>query len=201
MQSQNKNKRFTVINEYYTLLRTAGLKAAPDKTFFFLKKLKFLGHVMSPERIQLIAKRAKDLKNLKNYESKRDVMKILGCPGFYSCYIENLHLDSQHFYDLIKNSTPFQWTHDQEKLFQSIKNRISEDTILAVNSIDFVLHFHKESSIVGTVCVLIQEFPEGKRTTSFNSRIFNKVKQKTSTLHRELCGIVVASQTYEHYTI
>ena len=35
MQSQNKNEMFTVINEYHTLLRKAGLKAAPDKTFFF----------------------------------------------------------------------------------------------------------------------------------------------------------------------
>ena len=59
MQSQNKNKMFTVNNEYHTLLRRAGLKAAPDKTFFFQKKVKFLGHVLSPEGIQSIAKRVK----------------------------------------------------------------------------------------------------------------------------------------------
>ena len=35
LQSQNKNEIFTVINEYHTLLRKAGFKAAPDKTFFF----------------------------------------------------------------------------------------------------------------------------------------------------------------------
>ena len=77
MQSQNKNEMFTVINEYHILLRKAGLKAAPDKTFFFLKKVKFLGHVISPEGIQPIAKRVKDLKNLNSLESKRDVMKVL----------------------------------------------------------------------------------------------------------------------------
>ena len=71
MQSQNKNEMFTVINEYHTLLRKAGLKAAPEKTFFFLKKVKFLGHVISPDGIQPIAKRVKDLKNLKSAESKR----------------------------------------------------------------------------------------------------------------------------------
>ena len=42
MKSQNKNEMFTIINEYHTLLRKAGLKAAPDKTFFFLKKWNFL---------------------------------------------------------------------------------------------------------------------------------------------------------------
>ena len=121
MQSQNKNEMFMVINEYHTLLRKAGLKAAPDKTYFFLKKVKVLGHVIFPEGIQPIAKRVKDLKNLKLPESKRDLMKVLGCLGFYSCYNKNLHEDSQPFYDLIKDSTPFQWTHEHEKLFQLIK--------------------------------------------------------------------------------
>ena len=201
MQSQNKNEMFTIVNEYHTLLRTAGLKAAPDKTFFFLKKVKFLGHIISPEGIQPIAKRVKDLKNLKSPECKRDVMKVLGCLGFYSCYIKNLHLDSQPFYDLIKDSTSFHWTDEHEKLFQSIKDRISEDTILAVPSTDYPFHIHVDSSNVGTDCILIQQFSEGKRNISFNSRVFDKAEQKMSTLHRELCGIVSALQTYEHYII
>ena len=127
---------FTVITKYHTLLRKEGLKAALDKTFFFLMKVKILGHLVSPEGIQPLVKRVKNLKNLKSPEGKREVMKILGCLGFYSCYIKNLHADSQPFYDLIKDSTPFHWTHEHKKLFQSIKDRIGEDTILAVPSTD-----------------------------------------------------------------
>ena len=163
--------------------------------------MKFLGHVISPEGIQPIAKRVKDLKNLKSPECKRDVMKVLGCLGFYSCYIKNLHVNSQPFYDLIKDSTSFHWTDEHEKLFQSIKDRISEDTILAVPSTDYPFHIHVDSSNVGTGCILIHQFPEGKRFISFNSRVFDKAEQKMSTLHRELCGIVSALQTYEHYII
>ena len=78
MQSQNKNEMFTVITEYHSFFRKARLKAAPDKRFSFLKEVKFLGHVISPEGIQPIAKRIKDSKNLKTPESKRDVMKLFG---------------------------------------------------------------------------------------------------------------------------
>ena len=67
-QSQTRGEMFTIINEYHTLLGKAGLKAAPDKTFFFLKKVKFLGHVISPEGIQPIAKRVDALRNLKSPE-------------------------------------------------------------------------------------------------------------------------------------
>ena len=198
MQSQNKNEMFTIINEYHSLLPKAGLRAAPDKTFFFLKKVKFLGHIISADGIQPIAKRVKDLKNLKSPECKRDVMKVLGCLGLYSCYIKDLHVDSQPLYALIKDSTSFHRTDKHETLFESIKDRINEETILAVPSTDYPFHIHVDSSNVGTGCILIEQFQEGKRILSFNSRVCDKAEQRMSTLHRELCGIVFALQTYEH---
>ena len=202
MQSRIKAEMFSIIHEYHNLLRKAGLKAAPEKTFFFLKKVKILRHVISSEGIQLFAKRLKDLENLKSPESKRDVMKVLGCFGFYSCYIKNLHVDSKPFYDLIRDSTSFHWTEEHEKIFQMVKDRISEDTILGIPSTEYPLHIHVDSSNVGIGCILIQQFPEGKRIISINSRFFfDKAEQKMSTLHRELCGIVSALQTYEHYII
>ena len=86
-------------------------------------------------------------------------------------------------------------------MFNSIKERIHKDTVLAVPSTEYPFHIHVDSSKVGTGCILIQQFPERKRIISFYSRVFDKVEQKMSTLHRELCGIVSALQTYEHYII
>ena len=128
-------------------------------------------------------------------------MKVLGCLGFYRCYIKNLHVDSKPFYDLIGDSTSFHWTEEHEKTFQTIKDRINEDTILVIPSTEYPFHIHQDSSNVGTRCILIQQFLGGKRIISFNSRIFDKAEQKLSTFHRELCGIVSALQTYEHYII
>ena len=149
-QSHTKAEMFTIIHEYHQLLRKGGLKAAPDKTHFFLRKLKFLGHFISEQGIQLLAKRVKDLQNLKSPESKRDVMKILGCLGFYSCYIKNLHVDSQFSYELIKDTSPFKGTDHHEELFEEIKTRISEDTVLVVPSTEYPYHIHVDSSNVGT---------------------------------------------------
>ena len=101
-QSQTKAEMFTIIHEYHQLLRKRSLKAAPDKPHYFLRKVNFLGHVISEQGIQPVSKRVQDLQSLKSPESKRDVMKVLGCLGFYSCFIKNLHVDSQPFYELIK---------------------------------------------------------------------------------------------------
>ena len=110
-------------------------------------------------------------------------------------------MDSQLFYDLVKDLTSFHWTNEHEKLFQSNKDRISEDAILAVPSTDYPFHIHVDSPNVGTGCILIQHFPERKRIISFNSRFFDKAEHKMSTLHKKLCGIVSALQTYEYHFI
>ena len=155
MQKCSHKTRMRCSRSLMSTIRFLGMQAAPDKTFFFLEKVKFLGHVRSPEGIQPITKRLKDLKSLKSPESKRDVVKVLGCLGFYSCYIRNLRVDSQPFFDLIKHSTPFHRTHEHEKLFQSIEDRISEDTILAKPGAEYLFQFHVDSSNVGTGCILI----------------------------------------------
>ena len=143
----------------------------------------------------------KDLQNLISPESKKAGMKVHGCLGFYSCCIKNLHVDSQPFYELPKDTIPFKWTEQHEELFKEIKTRISEDTVLAVPSTEYPFHIHVDCCNVGTGCILVQQFPEGKEIVSFSCRVFDNAEQKMSTLHCELCGIVSALQTYEHYSI
>ena len=91
-------------------------------------------------------------------------------------------MDSQpsYDYDLFKGSKTFNWTDEDERLFQSIKDRISEDTILAVPSTDYPFHNHADSSNVGTGCILFQQSAEEKLIISFNSRVFDKGEQKMS---------------------
>ena len=44
MQSQIKDEMFTVLEQYHKILQNENLKAAPDKSHFFLTRVKFLGH-------------------------------------------------------------------------------------------------------------------------------------------------------------
>ena len=66
-----------------------------------------------------------------------------------------------------------------------------------IESVKIPIQIHVDSSNVDTGCIPTQQFPEGKLIISFNSRVFDEAQQKMSTLHRELCGIVSALQTYE----
>ena len=201
LQAKTKNDMQENLESCFQCLRSSGLKAAPRKTKLFLRKVQFLGHIVCDKGIQPVAKKVQDLNNLKSPENKRHVMRILGSLGFYSTFIKNLHTDSKPFYELLRYDVPFKWTKEHKKLVQNIKDRISEETILAVPKTRYPFHIHVDSSSIGTGSILVQEFPSGKRIVSFNSRVFTKEEQKMSILHRELCGIISALRIYKHFII
>ena len=202
LQNQNKNEMFDTIREYNSLLRKANLKATIGKTFFFLRKVKFLGHVGSKDGLSPIASRIDDIKNLKYPESKQKfVLGVLAVIGFYSSYIINFHVDAKCLYELANINDKFQWLSCHEEVFQKLKDKFCHDISKAIPNVNYPFYIHTNSSIVGAGCILIQDFPEGKRIVSANSRVFDKAEQKMSTQHRELCGIISALQNYKFYII
>ena len=46
MQSQTKDEMFAVLEKYHQILQNDNMKAAPDKSHFFLTRVKFLGHIL-----------------------------------------------------------------------------------------------------------------------------------------------------------
>ena len=64
MQAQDETEMFEIIDKYRELLRKSGLKAQPEKTKFFRRKVQFLGHVVGKDWIQSVKKRVADLKAL-----------------------------------------------------------------------------------------------------------------------------------------
>ena len=81
------------------------------------------------------------------------------------------------------------------KTFQNNKDRIFEEIVLAVPNVMYPFPIHVDSSSIGTGSILVQEFPNGKRIVSFNSRVLTEDEQKMSTLHPEVCGIISDLQT------
>ena len=65
-------------------LRKSKLKAAPVETYFFPAAVKFLGHVITKNRIRPLVSKNELIQQTKRPESREDVMKILGSLKYYS---------------------------------------------------------------------------------------------------------------------
>ena len=192
---------FAVIREHHALLRNAKLKAAPNKTNFFLRKMKFLEHIISKGTLSPITSCIADIQILKTPESKTDVLSVLGAMGFYANYVINYHIDAKPLYNIVKNETNFGWQDIHQQVFDKLKAKFAHDISVAVPDPKYPFDIHADSSNFGTGSIFLQQFPEGQLIVSANSRVFDKTEQKMSPQHREVFGIISTLQTYELYLI
>ena len=65
MQSQTKDETFTVLEKYQHTSLHENMKAAPDKSDFFLTRVKILGHIRERNSITLLKLRIDAIQKLK----------------------------------------------------------------------------------------------------------------------------------------
>ena len=51
MQSKTKDEMFISLEKNHQILQNENMKAAPDKSHFFLTRVKFLGHIIEKDTI------------------------------------------------------------------------------------------------------------------------------------------------------
>ena len=82
MQSQTKDEMFTVLQKYHKILQKENLKAAPDKSRFFLNRVKFLGqNTITPLKSRIDANQ-----KLQPPTNKKKIQEFLRMLNFLSKY-------------------------------------------------------------------------------------------------------------------
>ena len=108
------------------------LKVAPEKSFFMLLKVKFLGHEIGYNTIKPIHSKIAAIHKIPSPTGKVALMSFIGALNFYSKFIEKLHINLKPFYDLLQENTPWKWTEEHERLFQTLKTSFTSDTALTI---------------------------------------------------------------------
>ena len=68
------------------------LDIVPEKSFFVLLTVKFLGHKIGNDTIQPVASKFDHIYNLKTPTSRTELMRLIGSMNFYSKFINKLHI-------------------------------------------------------------------------------------------------------------
>ena len=82
MQSQTKEEMFTVLENYHQILLHKNMKAAPDKSHFFLTRVKFLGHIIERNTLTSLISRIDATQKLQPPSKKKKMQELLGMLNF-----------------------------------------------------------------------------------------------------------------------
>ena len=82
MQSQTKDEMFTVLEQYHKIPQNENLKAAPNKSHFFLTRVKFLGHCFERNTVDPLKSRIDAIQKLQPPTKKKENQDFLGMLNF-----------------------------------------------------------------------------------------------------------------------
>ena len=175
--ADEKQEMFELIKELHKIATKENLKLAPEKPFYMLLKVKFLGHEIGNNTIKPIPSKIEAIKRIPSPKEK-DVMQFLGSVKFYSKFVEKLHKNLKPLCTLLHDDVKFQWTPELEKILQDVKNALTTETELTIPNTKHLFFITGDASLVGLGAVPFQMNEENKmRDISYNSRVLNTQEQ------------------------
>ena len=187
------------LTEYHTILQNENLKAAPDKFFFFLDSVKFLGHQIQNNHIYPLKSKIGGFLKVQPPKNKKEIQNYVGFLTFISKYIYNLQVILRPFYLQLRDTTDFKWTPELQQIFDRVKKELTDGTLrLAIPNSDKPFYILCDASNYGIGAALLQKKQFGKmESVSANSRLFSTTELRLSTILRECSAIIYALSDYE----
>nr|GFA16851.1 putative reverse transcriptase domain-containing protein [Tanacetum cinerariifolium] len=123
---------------------------------FWLRQVQFLGHVINGDGIHVDPNKIKVIKNWEAPRTPSEARSFLGLAGYYRQFIENFYNIAKSLTILTQKSKTFDWGEEQERAFQTLKDKLCNALVLALldGTEDFVVYC--DASGLGLGCVLMQ---------------------------------------------
>ena len=112
---------YETLIEYHKVLLKENLKAAPDKTYFMLKKVTFLGHIIEDKIVKPLTSRIDGFQKLEPPKSMKALQRNLGTINFLAKYVYGTQPILQPFYNILHKETDLKWTPEHQKNFEQMK--------------------------------------------------------------------------------
>ncbi|KAL0533999.1 hypothetical protein IC582_028276 [Cucumis melo] len=176
-------------------LRANRLHAKFSKCEFWLKKVSFLGHVVSSEGVSVDPAKIEAVTNWPRPSTVSEIHSFLGLAGHFRRFVEDFSRIASPLTQLTRKGTPFVWSLACESSVQELKQKLVTAPVLIVldGSGSFVIY--SDASKKGLGCVLMQQ---GK-VVAYASRQLKSHEQNYPTQDLELAAVVFALKIWRHY--
>ncbi|KAA0059819.1 pol protein [Cucumis melo var. makuwa] len=183
------------LHQVLETLRANKLYAKFSKCAFWLKKINFLGHVVSSEGVSMDPTKIEAVTSWPQPSTVSEIRSFLGLADYYKRFVEDFSRIANPFTQLTRKGTPFVWSPACESSFQELKQKLVSARVLTVpdESGSFVIYSDASKKELG--CVLMQQ---GK-VVAYASRQLKSHEQNYPTHDLELAAAVFALKIWRHY--
>lgn len=192
--SRSIEEHFDRLKLIFDRFRRFGLKLSPKKCHFLMKKVKYIGHIISEEGVQADPDKIEKVEHWPIPTNPEQVRQFLGFAGYYRKFIKNFSKIARPLIDIMavgkkargKQRVPppsWNWGKEQDKAFSTLKERLTTAPILGYPDFTKPFELHTDASMSGLGAVLYQEQDGAKRVIAYASRGLSK-SERNYPIHK-----------------
>ena len=193
--SKDREDHDTHIRVVLETLKNEHLDAKLSKCEFWLRKVSFLGHIISEEEIQVDPKKIEVIIEWKPPRNITEVLSSLGLASYYRRFVKGFSMTAGPMTRLLQKNVRFEWSEKCQASFEKLKAFLTEAPVLTQSTYGKEYVIFSDASLNGLGCVLMQE---GK-VVAYASRQLKLHEKNDPTHDLELAAIVFVLKIWRHY--
>ena len=197
--SSNLEEHAQHIDQVLTTMSENSLFAKLSKSDFCKDNLKWLGHIITKDGVQMDPSKIQKIVDWPTPKSQKELQSFIGLCGFFSKFIENYASLLAPLDPLRSHSAPWTDTHpwgpQHEEAFRNLKKAITEAPVLVFPNPAVQYTVYCDASMYGVGAILAQN---GK-PVAFYSKKFTKEQINYSTYEQEFTAVVQALRVWRCY--
>ncbi|CAI7919746.1 unnamed protein product [Closterium sp. NIES-54] len=179
--SRDMKQHIEHLRRVFEILRREKFYVKLSKSKFALKKVQFLGHMVSAQGVHVDPKKIEAVRTWKTPENVKELQQFLGFANYYNRFVPQYAKIAIPLTNLLKKNTPFKWEDVQQQAMEQLKTALTSAPVLILPDPekDYVIEADASDQAVGAV--LMQDQGKGLQPISYLSKKLHGAVLKFAT--------------------
>ncbi|CAI7853836.1 unnamed protein product, partial [Closterium sp. NIES-53] len=128
--SRDMKQHIEHLRRVFEILRREKFYVKLSKSEFALKKVQFLGHMVSAQGVHVDPKKIEAVRTWKTPENVKELQQFLGFANYYNRFVPQYAKIATPLTNLLKKNTPFKWEDVHQQAMEQLKTALTSAPVL-----------------------------------------------------------------------
>ncbi|QRW25843.1 Retrotransposable element Tf2 protein [Rhizoctonia solani] len=197
--SLNEKDHEAHVREVLKRLQDNDLFCNIEKCHFHVKKIDYLGFIISEFGIEVDQSKVTDALNWSTPKNVKNIQEFLGFVNFYRRFIPNFGNMARPLYNLLKKDSSWRWESAEQQSFDGLKKCLTSAPLLLQPDTTRQFYVECDALDYATGAILSQRNSEGKLApVAYLSKSLSPAKKNYNIFDKELLAVIRAFKEWRH---
>ncbi|XP_071906258.1 uncharacterized protein [Coffea arabica] len=199
VKSRTPEQFFSDLREIFEVLRSSRMRLNPKKCTFGVRSGKFLGYMISKERVRANPDKIKAIMDMAPPRNIKEVQRLTGRMVALNRFLSKSAVWGSPFFKALKGGRQFEWSSECQKAFDELKEHLARLPALTSPELGETLFIYLAAGEEAISAVLIREENKVQKPVYYVSRFLQGVEARYSAVERYVLALVHAARKLRTY--